>query len=155
MVGPHQTKMCGLLSPHPIFVLIWFGLMLYVLVNSYGHVGTVSVDNHTFFLGKLDQAVNQNFEHILSPVTDKPSWGVWPKKWFHDQSPQKFGTGPGWNSRSLDLQSGNFCAEKCNKIYKAEVMTSFSAIRYPFDSIYTHPLFTFYSPIYTVAWIKL
>ena len=30
-----------------------FGLMLYVPVNSYGHVGTVSLPNHTVFLGKL------------------------------------------------------------------------------------------------------
>ena len=29
-------------------------LILYILVNSYGHVGTVSSPNHTFFLGKLD-----------------------------------------------------------------------------------------------------
>ena len=28
-------------------------------VNSYGHCGTVSSPNHTFFLGKLDKAVNQ------------------------------------------------------------------------------------------------
>ena len=27
-------------------------------VNSYGHYGTVSSPNHTFFLGKLEQAVN-------------------------------------------------------------------------------------------------
>ena len=39
-------------------------------VNSYGHGGTVSSPNHTFFLGKLEQAVNQYFMHILSPVTD-------------------------------------------------------------------------------------
>ena len=32
----------------------WFGLMFYVPVNSYGHVGTVSSRRHTFFLGKLD-----------------------------------------------------------------------------------------------------
>ena len=40
--------------------------------NSYGHVGTVSSPNHTFFLGKLEQAVNQYFVHIilLSLVTD-------------------------------------------------------------------------------------
>ena len=31
-----------------------FGLMLIVPVNSYGHVGTVSSLNHTFFLGKLE-----------------------------------------------------------------------------------------------------
>ena len=34
-------------------------------VNSYGHCGTVSSPNRTFFLGKLEQAVN-----ILSLVTD-------------------------------------------------------------------------------------
>ena len=42
-------------------------------VNSYGHCGTVSSPNHTFSwasLGKLEQAVNQYFMHILSFVTD-------------------------------------------------------------------------------------
>ena len=39
-------------------------------VNSYGHGGTVSSPNHTFFLGKLEQAVNQYFMHILLLVTD-------------------------------------------------------------------------------------
>ena len=54
-------------------------------VNSYGHGGRVSSPNHTFFLGKLDQAVNQYFLHILSLETDNnPSWmiqrkgGEWP-----------------------------------------------------------------------------
>ena len=41
--------------------------------NSYGHVGTVSSPNHSFFPGKLEQAVNQYFVHILSLVTDNPS----------------------------------------------------------------------------------
>ena len=31
-----------------------FCLVLYVPLNSYGHVETVSSPNHTFFLGKLD-----------------------------------------------------------------------------------------------------
>ena len=31
-----------------------FGLVLYLPVNSYGDVGTVSSPNHTFLLGKLD-----------------------------------------------------------------------------------------------------
>ena len=48
----------------------WFGLLLDVQVNSYCHVRMVSSPNHTFFLGKLDQAVNQYFVHILSLVTD-------------------------------------------------------------------------------------
>ena len=39
-------------------------------VNRYGHGGTVSSPNHTFFLGKLEQTVNQFFLHILSLVTD-------------------------------------------------------------------------------------
>ena len=47
-----------------------FVLMLNIPVNSYGHVGIVSSPNHTFFLGKLDSAVNQYFVHILSLVTD-------------------------------------------------------------------------------------
>ena len=34
--------------------VFWFGLMLYIPVNSYGQVGMVSSPNHTFFLGKLD-----------------------------------------------------------------------------------------------------
>ena len=40
--------------------------------------------------------------HIISLVTDNnPSWmiqrkgGEWPQKLFHDQSPRKYGTGPG------------------------------------------------------------
>ena len=40
-------------------------------VNSYAHGRMVSSPNHTFFLGKLEQAVNQFFVHILSLVTDK------------------------------------------------------------------------------------
>ena len=39
-------------------------------VNSYGHDGAVSSPSHTFLLGKLEQAVNQYFVHILSHVTD-------------------------------------------------------------------------------------
>ena len=39
-------------------------------VNSYGHGGTVISPNHTFFLGKIEQAVDQNFVHTLSLVTD-------------------------------------------------------------------------------------
>ena len=34
-------------------LFILFGLMLYVPVNSYGHVWAVSSPNHTYFLGKL------------------------------------------------------------------------------------------------------
>ena len=39
-------------------------------VNSYGHGETVSSPDLTFFLGKLEQAVNQYIMHILSLVTD-------------------------------------------------------------------------------------
>ena len=41
-----------------------FLLFVFVPVNSYGHVGTASSPNHTFFLGKLEQAVNQYFVHL-------------------------------------------------------------------------------------------
>ena len=47
-----------------------FVLLLCVPVNSYGHVRTVSSPSHTFFLGNLEQAVDQYFVHILSFVTD-------------------------------------------------------------------------------------
>ena len=39
-------------------------------VNSYGHGGTVSSPKRTFVLGKLEQALNQYFVHILLLVTD-------------------------------------------------------------------------------------
>ena len=40
-----------------------FNLMSQVI--SYGHGGTVNSPNHTLFLGKLEQAVNQYFVHIF------------------------------------------------------------------------------------------
>ena len=55
--------------------VFWLGLVLYLPVIIYGHVGTVSSPNHTFFLGKPDKAVNQFFVHILLLVIDNnPSW---------------------------------------------------------------------------------
>ena len=42
-----------------------FGLILYIPVNSYGHVGTVSSPNHTFsdkLVLSIDSAVNQYFD---------------------------------------------------------------------------------------------
>ena len=63
---------------------------------SYGHGWTVS--SH-FFLVKLEQAVNQ----YLNDSAEGRRMTV--KIIFHDQSPRKYGTGPGSNSRSLDLQS--------------------------------------------------
>ena len=41
----------------------------FIPVNSNGHVGTVSSPH--FFLGKLEQGVNQHFMHMLSLVIDK------------------------------------------------------------------------------------
>ena len=40
-------------QPQTDFVF-WFGLMLYVPVNSQSHAGRVSSTNHIFFLDKLD-----------------------------------------------------------------------------------------------------
>ena len=66
--------------PCSISLIFWqnvFKLRIFCLfccftsqVNSYGHGGTVSSSNNTFFLGRLEQAVNQYFMHILSLVTD-------------------------------------------------------------------------------------
>ena len=47
-----------------------FVLLLNILFNSYGHVGMVSSPNHTFFLDKLEQAVNKYSVDILLFVTD-------------------------------------------------------------------------------------
>ena len=59
-VTSQQTAFC-------LFVCI----VAFVPVNSYGHCGMVSSPNHAhFFLGKLEQAVNQYFVHILSLVAD-------------------------------------------------------------------------------------
>ena len=41
-----------------------------VKVYNRGHDGMVISPNHTLILGKLEQAVNQYFVHILSLVTD-------------------------------------------------------------------------------------
>ena len=52
-------------------IFVWFCLMLYVPVYSYGHVGMVSSLNYrTFFVDKLNYVVNQYFLHILLLVTD-------------------------------------------------------------------------------------
>ena len=48
----------------------WFDLLLYVPVNRGFHVGAVSSPNHTFFLGKLEQAVNQYLVNVRLLVTD-------------------------------------------------------------------------------------
>ena len=47
---------------------LWFVLIPYVSVNfnSFGHVEMVSSLKPYFFLGRLDQGVNQYFVHILS-----------------------------------------------------------------------------------------
>ena len=44
---------------HPQYRFVCLFVCFTSQVNSYGHCGTVSSPNHTFFLGKLEQAVNQ------------------------------------------------------------------------------------------------
>ena len=54
-----------------VFLYVFLGFFGFTSqVNSCGHGGTVSSPNHTFSLGKLEQAVNQYFVHILTLVTD-------------------------------------------------------------------------------------
>ena len=43
--------------------------MLNVLVNSYGHVRTVSSPNYTFFLGKLDSSTSRTYFCLLLTTT--------------------------------------------------------------------------------------
>ena len=65
-----ESYCAGVSNKHCLLTFfIWFGLLLYVPGNSYDHVGMVSSPNHTFFLGKLEQLVNQYFVHILMLVT--------------------------------------------------------------------------------------
>ena len=61
---------CPVISVFEYFIA--FVLLVYVPVNNVGHGGTVSSPKHTFFQGKLEQAVNQLFVLILSLVTDNP-----------------------------------------------------------------------------------
>ena len=67
----------------------------------------VSSPNHLFFLGKLDEVVNQYLVPILLLVTDNnPSWMSGRKengrkKLFHDRSPGKYGTRPGSSLASV------------------------------------------------------
>ena len=51
---------------------------------------------HTFYLDKLEQAVNQYFLQILSlvPDTDSAEGRRITVKTFLDQFPRKYGTGP-------------------------------------------------------------
>ena len=62
-MDPFQIQ--GLLDRNLQFFL--FGLFLYVPVNSYGHVGTVSLPSHTFFPGilKVSSESKQTVEGIL------------------------------------------------------------------------------------------
>ena len=68
-------------------------------VNSYGHVRAVGSPNHTFFLGKLDKAVNQYFVHILSLVLltttllESAEGNRMTLELFHNQSSRKYGAG--------------------------------------------------------------
>ena len=66
------------LDSRSVLGLNFFCLILYVPVNSYGHVGTVSSPSNTFFLGKLDKVVNQHLVHILSLVLESVEGGEWP-----------------------------------------------------------------------------
>ena len=51
-------------------------------------------------LVELEQAVKQYVVHLLSLLTDNN-----PSRIIQDQSPRKYGTRPGLNSRTLDLPS--------------------------------------------------
>ena len=94
-----------------------FDLLLYVPSQQLWSWRDGQLPNHTFFLVKLEQAVNQYLVHILLLVTDNnPSWmiqrkgGEWPKKLFH-QSPRKYGTQPGSNSDHWICSQTRICCQ--------------------------------------------
>ena len=75
-------------------------------VNSYGHGGMVSSSNHTFSrtsLNMLTYTFACNWQQPFS--NDSAEERRMTVEIIHDQSPRKYVTGPGSNSRSLDLQS--------------------------------------------------
>ena len=109
----------------------WFGLLLLVPVNSYGHVGTVSSPNLTFFLGKLDYALTSNLcayfrLKLTRTLLESPEGGKWSEKLFHDQSPRKYGTGHGSNSRPLDLQSDTLQTALLSRVVTLSMLGNFS-----------------------------
>ena len=65
-------KIILLLNLRTVLIISFFFVAL-CPVNSYVHGGTVSSPNHTFFLGKLEQAVYQYFVLIFSLVNDNNS----------------------------------------------------------------------------------
>ena len=68
----------------------------------------VSSPNHTFFLGMLEQAVNQYFAHILWLVTLELFSGREEnvcRNYFMINFHESMGPGTGSNWRPLDLQS--------------------------------------------------
>ena len=71
-----QIVQIGTLNMLNLYISYLF-LFVTSQVNSYCHGGTVSSPKHIFFLGKLEQAVNQYFLHILLLVTDNnASWMI-------------------------------------------------------------------------------
>ena len=79
-------------------------------VNSYGHCGTVSSPNHTFSWAGLNKRLTSNsctyFRlYLTTTLLEWISGREENDRRNHDQSPRKYGTGPGSNSRPLDLQS--------------------------------------------------
>ena len=107
-----STRMNQYLAYTYFFFVCLFGLMLNIPVKNYGHIGTVSSPNNPFFPW---QAWVSGFKPVLCAHTFICNWqqpflnqlkgGEWPKKLFHDQSPQKYVTGLGSNLGPLDLQS--------------------------------------------------
>ena len=56
-IGAAKAAIDTIIRPEQVIVCLF--CCFTSQVNSYVHCGTVSSPNHTFFLGKLEQAVNQ------------------------------------------------------------------------------------------------
>ena len=105
------------------------------LVNSYDLREMVSSPNNTFFLGKLEQAVNQYFMHILLLVTDNnPSWMIQRKGFFFLN----------YNLRPLKLYNGTFypmCVWSFMCSYPVEAITYFHTL-----TLVMLNIFMYYTP---------
>ena len=79
----------------------------------YGHCGTVSSPNHTFSWASLNKQLTSTIlpAHTFACNSQQPFLNDSAEgrrmtvEIIHDQSPRKYGTGPGSNSRPLDLRS--------------------------------------------------
>ena len=85
----------------------------------------VSLSNHITSRASWTKRLNTplcTYVRMQHNFFESAEGAEWPNKWFHDQPPPRFGTGPGSNSRPLELQS----AEKNDSVNMHKAAESYS-----------------------------